>query len=507
MRRFAFNPLQTLQWRLTLSYTLVTVAALLIVELLLLAALFAFVRSDFLINEMGSGLHDLLVPEASLYLQRDPPDLDGLNDWLQRTFDGRSPETAAAETGFSVSRRLNEDRSGPWQFSFDEMQPAYILDPTGRLLAQNPSPPDFVPGQRPFNLDTLPQLADYFTAVQQGERDLSQLRYTLPGGQLVNLFPLVGAGDRLLGVLIVTLPLPALNAETLGPLLTMILYSLIPLTLLAGLVGTVFGFLTARSLTRRISGVAQAADSWSKGDFTAVAQDAAPDELGQLSRRLNRMAEQLQNLLQTRQELAALEERNRLARDLHDAVKQQVFATVMQVGAAKALLPDNPTAAATHLAEAEALARQSQQELTTLIQALRPVALNDQGLAAALGYYTADWSRQNNIPVDLRVQGERPLPLATEQALFRIVQEALANIARHSQATAVDLRLVWSDGEIELTIGDNGRGFDPAQTAAGGQGDSLGIDSMRERAEGLGGEFSLKSEPGQGTEITVCLKQ
>jgi two-component system, NarL family, sensor histidine kinase LiaS len=155
------------------------------------------------------------------------------------------------------------------------------------------------------------------------------------------------------------------------------------------------------------------------------------------------------------------------------------------------------------------LARQSQQELTTLIQELRPVALNDQGLAAALRHYTADWSRQNNIPVDFRVQGERPLPLATEQALFRIVQEALANIARHSQATAVDLRLVWSDGEIELTIGDNGRGFDPAQTAAGGPAAwrSLGIDSMRERAEGLGGEFSLKSEPGQGTEITVCLKQ
>jgi hypothetical protein len=73
-------------------------------------------------------------------------------------------------------------------------------------------------------------------------------------------------------VLIVTLPLPALNAETLGPLLTMILYSLIPLTLLAGW-SVLFGFLTARNLTRRISGVAQAADSWSRGDFTAVAQD------------------------------------------------------------------------------------------------------------------------------------------------------------------------------------------------------------------------------------------
>jgi two-component system, NarL family, sensor histidine kinase LiaS len=504
MRRLSFKPLQTLQWRLTFSYTLVTVAALLIVELLLLAALFAFVRSDFLINEMGDALHDLFVPEASLYLQRDPPDLDGLNNWLQRTFDdGRSAEEAATETGFSAARSLNGGRHSPWQFSFDETQPAYVLDRDGRLLAQNPPSPDFVPGQRPFDFDTLPQLNNYFTAAQQGERALDQLRYTLPGGQLVNLFPLVGEGEQLLGVLIVTLPLPALNAETLGPLLTMILYSLIPLTLLAGLVGTVFGFLTARNLTRRIGGVAQAADSWSRGDFTAVAQDTAPDELGQLSRRLNQMAEQLQNLLQARQELAALEERNRLARDLHDAVKQQVFATAMQVGAARALLPDNPTAAANHLTEAEALARQSQQELTTLIQELRPVALNDQGLAAALRHFATEWSRQNDIPVDFRMQGKRPLPLATEQALFRIAQEALANIARHSQATAVDLHLVWSDGEIELTIRDNGRGFDPAQSPAGG----LGIASMQERAEALGGGFTLKSQPGHGTEITVCLKQ
>jgi two-component system, NarL family, sensor histidine kinase LiaS len=504
MRRLSFKPLQTLQWRLTFSYTLVTVAALLIVELLLLAVLLAFVRSDFLINEMGNALEELLVPEASLYLQRDPPDLDGLNNWLQRTFDdGRSAEEAAAETGFSIARSLNDGPHSPWQFSFDDTQPAYVLDRDGRLLAQNPSSPDFVPGQRPFDFDTLPQLNDYFTAAQQGERALDQLRYTLPGGQLVNLFPLVGDADRLLGVLIVTLPLPAFNAETLGPLLTMILYSLIPLTLLAGLVGTVFGFLTARNLTRRIGGVVQAADSWSRGDFTAVARDTASDELGQLSRRLNQMAEQLQNLLQARQELAALEERNRLARDLHDAVKQQVFATAMQVGAARALLPDNPTAAANHLTEAEALARQSQQELTTLIQELRPVALNDQGLAAALRHYATDWSRQNNILVGLRVRGERPLPLATEQALFRIAQEALANITRHGRATAVDLSLVWSDGEIELAISDNGRGFDPAQTATSG----LGLDSMRERAEALGGRFTLKSQPGHGTEITVCLKQ
>jgi two-component system, NarL family, sensor histidine kinase LiaS len=485
-----------LQWRLTLSYTAVTVAALLIVEMALLGGAFLLVRSNFLIDQMGDALHDMYVLEARQYLLADPPDLEGLTGWMARTFDD-SPESE-----FAVMRRVEGGRSGPWQFSFDQLQPVFVLDEQGRLLAQNQSPPNSAPEERPFDFAAMPGLAERFTAAQQGERALSQLRFTRPDNHLVNLFPLLDDDNRFLGALIITLPLPGLNVATLGPVLIMIAYSIIPLTLAAGLIGAVFGFLTARNLTRRITAVAQAADSWSRGDFTAVALDPSQDELGQLSRRLNRMAEQLQNLLQTRQELATVEERNRLARDLHDAVKQQVFAAAMQIGAARELLPDNPTAAANHLAEAEALARQSQQELATLIQELRPVALNDQGLAAALRHYAADWSRQNNIVVDFRVGGERPLPLTTEQALFRIVQEALANIARHSQATAVDLQLVWSNGEIEMIIGDNGQGFDPAQTPAGG----LGIDSMRERAEALGGRFSLESQSGKGTEVRVCLK-
>ncbi|HRQ38563.1 MAG TPA: sensor histidine kinase [Chloroflexota bacterium] len=495
-----------LQWRLTFSYTVVTVAALLVLELLLLLALLVFLRSNFLIDAMSIALYDLYAVEARQYLQTEPPDLAGLNNWMQRTFDGRTPETTAADAGFSVARNLGEPgNGGDWRFSFGEGQPVYLLDDEGYLLAQNSPLPDFVAGERPFGerpfaFDTIPQLIERFTAVQQGERELDKLRYTLPGGYLVNVLPLVDDDDRLLGVLIFTLPLPALNSETVGPLLTMILYSLIPLALMAGFIGTIFGFLTARPFTRRIGAVAQAADKWSRGDFTAVASDASQDELGQLSRRLNQMAEQLQNLLQTRQELAALEERNRLARDLHDAVKQQIFATAMQIGAARTMLVNNPEAAANRLAEAEALARQAQQELASLIQELRPAALDGQGLAAALRDYAANWSRQNNIPVEFQVQGERPLPLSAEQALFRVGQEALANIARHSGASQVTMRLAWEAGGVVLTIADNGRGFD-AQAATSG----FGIQGMRERLDALGGRLQLTSQPGKGTMVRAEL--
>jgi two-component system, NarL family, sensor histidine kinase LiaS len=495
-----------LQWQLTFSYTWVTVAALLVVELLLLSGLLALVRSNFLLNQMGEALYDLVALEAQTYLQQEPPDVAGLQAWVNRTFDSRSLPTrqtavSDSDNGFVITRSLDSSPASPnsaWSFRFDDTQTVYVLDAEGRLLAENSTAPGLEDGQRPFTLEDFPQLAGRVQAIQQGERDLAQLRYNLPNGQVVNLFPLVGDDGRLLGVLLITLPLPALNAETLGPLLTMILYSLLPLTLGAGLIGAIFGFLTAGNLTRRIRTVGQAAESWSQGDFSAVAQDPSPDELGQLSRRLNQMAEQLQNLLETRQELAALEERNRLARDLHDAVKQQIFAVSMQVGAAQAVLPGDPAAAAAQLEEAATLAREAQQELSGLIRQLRPAALYDQGLTAALRQLAADWSRQNQILAEVQAHGERPLPLGTEQVLFRVAQEALANVARHSGAGRVALKLSFTETAVALTIHDDGQGFDPATARRG-----LGLDSMRERVEGIGGRFTIASRPNTGTTLTA----
>ena len=269
----------------------------------------------------------------------------------------------------------------------------------------------------------------------------------------------------------------------------------------AAVVGTVFGFLTARGLTRRLEALMRAADRWSRGDFSVAVRDTSQDELGELIRRLNRMAEELQNLLATREELAALEERNRLARDLHDAVKQQVFATVMQVAAARHLLAQDPEQAKIHLEEAERLARQAQQELNALIRELRPAALEGKGLVAALREYVAEWSQQTGIAAEVRVQGERPLPLRVEQALFRIVQEALSNVAKHSAATRVDVHLAWAPDGVTLTVTDDGRGFDVAEA----RGKGIGLRSIEERVAGLQGWLTIDSAPGHGTRIVVHL--
>ncbi len=197
-----------------------------------------------------------------------------------------------------------------------------------------------------------------------------------------------------------------------------------------------------------------------------------------------------------------MEERNRLARELHDSVKQQAFAASAHLGAAKSLLESNPPAARDHLLKAEALLDEVRGELGQLIYELRPPVLQNQGLPGALREWGAGWSQQSGIPLTVHVTGEDHLPAETEQALFRIAQEALANITRHSRAASAGILLELADAQVQLTICDNGRGFDPSHPGQG-----FGLKSMRERAERLpGGALEIKSNPGAGSQVRVTCR-
>jgi signal transduction histidine kinase len=212
-----------------------------------------------------------------------------------------------------------------------------------------------------------------------------------------------------------------------------------------------------------------------------------------------RLLEALQVSQQQVQELAVFEERNRLARDLHDSAKQRAFALSAQLDAVHSLLSRDPAAAEIHLQRAEQVADNLRQELANLILQLRPPEMEQGGLPAALRRYAADWSQQCDVAVGVQVSGERPLPVEVEQALFRIAQEALANVARHSQAEAVQVRLSYTPDRVALTIADSGRGFDPTRVTPG-----VGTRSMRERAARLpGGTLRLDSDPGQGTRVVA----
>jgi len=200
------------------------------------------------------------------------------------------------------------------------------------------------------------------------------------------------------------------------------------------------------------------------------------------------------------QELAVADERNRLARDLHDSVKQQVFATIMQLGAARTLIDRDPRAARAHIVEAEGLAQHTGAELTLLIHELRPVALDQRGLAETLRNYTADWSRQSGIAAEVRAETEPTLAPTTQHALLRIAQEALANVARHSKATVASIALGAGDGVATLTVADDGCGFDPEVVAKG-----VGLASMRERAEALGGSVRVDGALGAGARVVATV--
>ena len=215
----------------------------------------------------------------------------------------------------------------------------------------------------------------------------------------------------------------------------------------------------------------------------------------------NQLAVAIENarLYEQAQQLAALEERQKLARELHDSVSQALYGIALGGRTARTLLDRDPGKVAEPLDYVLSLAEAGLAEMRALIFELRPESLELEGLVAALSKQTASLRARHTIDVRTALVDEPALPLAAKEAMYRIAQEALNNIVKHAHATKVDVRLEISDGVVRLEIGDNGVGFDPQGEFPG----HLGLRSMRERAEKAGGAFSVESAEGQGTRIRV----
>ena len=470
---------------------MVTVGALLAVELLVLviSASSYLLQREMLPRGLAAELSGNVATQIRPYLEADPPDVVGLQGWF-----------AANQT-----IRLPGGSSGPNQVALSggAKDAQLIVVGQGMTFYGASKGTQLVSGSlgKPLDTSSLPALGDPIRAALAGKTDIRDLS-ARSADYLIIAAPVTGAGrQQAIGAILLIARIPApppLALDVVGPVVAVMAGSTVVVVILAGGLGTLFGFITARGLAGRLARLANATNSWSQGDFSVVVADTAEDELGQLARRLNRMAAQLQNMLETRRQLAVVEERNRLARDLHDSVKQQAFAASAQLGAARALIVNDPDSADQHLAEAERLIDALRNELSTLILELRPAALNNLGLAAALQAYAADWSRQTGVVSTVRVQDERSVPFEIEQALFRIAQEALANTARHSGAQHADLRLRYEPTSMTLQITDDGQGFDTAAALNG-----FGLHSMQGRAEAIGAQMSIESRPAEGTCITV----
>lgn len=281
------------------------------------------------------------------------------------------------------------------------------------------------------------------------------------------------------------------------PALRAVLPSALVLIIPALLVSAYFGFLSARWLDIRLSNLRKATQAWKEGNFSVVVQDDVQDEIGSFGQELNGMAKDLESLLQVKQNLAVLEERNRLARDLHDSVKQQITAASFQIEAAKVLLDRDPGATRDSLVEAGNLAHEAHQELNSMIYELRPAAHETREPLKALRDYVNGWARQNHLEARVQIHGDWNTDPAVQLEVFRFVQEALSNIARHSQATLVHVSLAAGPREMSLSIQDNGCGFEPE--LAGEKG--FGLKTMRERISQVGGRLSIESHPLKGTQI------
>ncbi|MFI9271967.1 GAF domain-containing sensor histidine kinase [Kitasatospora sp. NPDC052896] len=207
-------------------------------------------------------------------------------------------------------------------------------------------------------------------------------------------------------------------------------------------------------------------------------------------------------LYERSRELTLAGERARIAHDLHDAVSQKLFSLRLTAKAAATLLERDPARARAELAEVARLAAEAADELRDVVVELRPAALDEDGLVATLASQVQVLDRAHVAAVRFDADGVRTLPPAQEAAVLRVAQEALHNALRHAEANEVRVLLRGTRGRgALLRVADDGHGFDPERVRRAGR--HLGLVSMRDRAQAVGGRLTLTSAPGQGTVIEL----
>ncbi|HEX2863155.1 MAG TPA: GAF domain-containing sensor histidine kinase, partial [Deinococcales bacterium] len=206
------------------------------------------------------------------------------------------------------------------------------------------------------------------------------------------------------------------------------------------------------------------------------------------------------------EELAIMEERSRIAREIHDGVAQSLAFTALKLDLTTRLLTTDPEKVQGELAQASGTLREQIREVRRSVFALRPINLDRLGFLETMRRYVADFGEQNSVRTSLEIEGEPHLPSQDELALFRILQEALNNVAKHSGARHAWVSLSATSSRVELSIRDDGKGFNIASltgrvSTAGG----LGLSQMRERLQAKGGSFEFSSAVGRGTRVTASL--
>lgn len=212
-------------------------------------------------------------------------------------------------------------------------------------------------------------------------------------------------------------------------------------------------------------------------------------------------------LARAERQAGMLEERQRLAGEIHDTLAQGFTSVVMHLEAAEQALESNPEAARGYIDQARQTARQSLSEARRFLWALRPEVVAREPLVQALQRIGQHWSEESGIPLHLEAAGaQRPLPAPVEVTFLRAAQEALVNTRKYSKAAQVNLTLTYMEDEVVLDVQDDGVGFDLAEASLlVGMDHGYGLAALQERAAQLGGSLEVESAPGEGTTVVISL--
>jgi len=196
-------------------------------------------------------------------------------------------------------------------------------------------------------------------------------------------------------------------------------------------------------------------------------------------------------------------ERRRIARELHDRVGQNLSALTINLNLVSQQAKELPPVLSRRLEDSQALVDATLQAIENLMTDLRPPLLDEYGLGAALGAYAEEFAQRTGVRIEVQGRQEAARDLKPEAAiaLYRIVQEALSNVAKHAAARTVEITLERHTRDFVLAISDDGRGFDPAASGRG----RWGMSTMRERAEAVGGRLAVASAPGEGATVRIVV--
>ncbi|MGB5433619.1 MAG: sensor histidine kinase [Acidimicrobiia bacterium] len=205
-------------------------------------------------------------------------------------------------------------------------------------------------------------------------------------------------------------------------------------------------------------------------------------------------------LLSQAEEQATTAERSRLARELHDVVTQLLFSINLVAGSLPQLWERDPDMARRSTAELQRLTRGALAEMRTLLRELRPQTITETDLALLVTHLSDGLAARHDIPAEVRVETAGSLPPDVHMAIYRIAQEAMSNIAKHANASSLTVTLVGTDSRVDLSVVDDGYGFDRTDIPAG----AMGLDIMQERADAIGAELVVASQPDIGTRVDVA---